>query len=177
LAKAKSTPIAPRTLVEQYDSLTRKIAQDEKTRKAGNLTIEAPALNDNLEFWFKDYVISDLALIRQRIFEIEHPDVKDFFLACFSLTVRMVSNTRGGEFKLYRLPKEKLARFHPDVFKIFRENLYEGIRRMETTYPEMSKNVRSKVTLQDTRQLALEDRVDLVVTSLPYGDSRTTVAY
>jgi len=177
LAKAKSTPIAPRALVEQYDSLTRKIAQDEKTRKAGKLTIEAPALNDNLEFWFKDYVISDLALIRQRVFEIEHPDVKDFFLACFSLTVRMVSNTRGNEFKLYRLPKEKLGRFHPDVFKIFRENLHEGIRRMETTYLEMSKNVRSKVTLQDTRQLALEDRVDLVVTSPPYGDSRTTVAY
>jgi len=177
LAKAKSTPVEPHTLRRQYNDLMRKVSQDIDDRRANKLIIPRPDLNENLEFWFKSYVIDDLALLRRRLFEIQEARVRDFFLACFSLTARMVSNTRGKEFKLYRIPGDELRRFNPNVFKVFRKNLEDGIRRMESTFTELPSEVWAKVILQDTRLLTLDRKVDLVVTSPPYGDSRTTVAY
>jgi len=177
LARAKSTPIEPHILRRQYNDLIHKVSQDIDDRKADKLIIPRPDLNENLEFWFKRHVIDDLALLRRRLFEIREHKVRDFFLACFSLTVRMVSNTRGKEFKLYRIPKDKLRGFNPNVFKVFRKNLEDGIRRMESTFPYLSSEVWAKVILQDTRLLTLDRKADLIVTSPPYGDSRTTVAY
>ena len=177
LARAKSTPIEPHVLRRQYNDLIRKVSQDIDDRRAHRLVIPRPDLNKNLEFWFKRHVIDDLALLRRRLFEIREARVRDFFLACFSLTVRMVSNTRSKEFKLYRIPKDKLRGFSPNVFKAFRKNLEDGIRRMESTFPNLSSEVWAKVILQDTRLLTLDRKVDLALTSPPYGDSRTTVAY
>src|SRR3990167_2144551 len=75
----------------------------------------------NLEFWFKPKVIENLAILKTAINKIPDNDTKDFFKVVLSETIRNVSNTRNSEFKLYRMEKEKLEKYNPNVFLEFEE--------------------------------------------------------
>jgi len=49
---------------------------------------------------------------------------------------------------------------------------------MESFYQNYSHNIRPEVKIADVRkEIPIPEKVDLIVTSPPYGDSRTTVAY
>lgn len=129
----------------------------------------------NISFWFKENVIKDLGKIRYFISIISNDDIRDFFLVSFSSIVRTVSNTRNNEFKRYRMPKEKLDDYNPDVLRIFKEtiNCYASIIKENGLL-----NKDYNLFLADTRKpLPFTENIDLVVTSPPYGDSQTTVAY
>ncbi len=132
----------------------------------------------NIDFWFKQKVIENLAILKTAINNITGKDVRDFFLVVFSETVRNVSNTRKSEFKLYKMEREGLDKHNPDVFgefaKIANNNIigmgeYNQIRKSTKIKPSLL-NTMEKIPLQ-------KNSVDLIVTSPPYGDSRTTVAY
>lgn len=103
---------------------------------------------------------------------------KRYFIA-FSETVRTVSNTRNSEFKLFRMQTEKVASFKPDVFAEYLKILDRNISKMEDFIAVCPDNAHIHINLDDTRVLNTvpNDSVDLVITSPPYGDSRTTVAY
>ncbi len=132
----------------------------------------------NIEFWFKSDVIEELAKIKLAIDDIEDEKVKNFFLVAFSETVRNVSNTRKGEFKLYRITDENLIKHDPNVFEEFKKIAEKNIQGMKG-YITNKKEHDSKPQLFDTKSsLPLESNsIDIIVTSPPYGDSRTTVAY
>jgi hypothetical protein len=110
--------------------------------------------------------------------------IRNFLLVSFSETVRDCSNTRGGEFKLYRITESRLAVHRPDVFGTFLRKLqrnYDGICSFSEAYRTATAGAEPTVRIidGDSRRLdALDDgSIDLVVTSPPYGDSHTTVAY
>ena len=128
----------------------------------------------NIDYWFKDYVIKDLGKIRSFLKTIDDDNVLKFFLVVFSQTVRNVSNNRNGEFKRYRLSKDKLKEFNPDVFNTFVE-LAESYINLIENEPILSQEY--SLFLQDVRKEIPITNVDLVITSPPYGDSKTTVAY
>lgn len=134
----------------------------------------------NLGFWFTPRTVILLQTIKNQISQIEDRIVKEFILLAFSETVRTVSNTRNGEFKLFRMQPEKVAAFMPDVFEEFRKVVDRNIEKMRDFIKAYGEN-ESKVTISfdDTRTLKTipDNSVDLVITSPPYGDSRTTVAY
>ena len=73
----------------------------------------------NLGFWFKPRVIFELQLIKNVINTIDDKDIKDFYLIAFSETIRLVSNKRNGEFKMYRMQADKILSFNPDVKNTF----------------------------------------------------------
>jgi DNA modification methylase len=132
----------------------------------------------NIEFWFKSKVIESLATIKTSIKKIKDGDVKDFFLACFSETVRDVSNTRNSEFKLYRMEKEKLEKYNPDVFKVFEKIARANIKGMQEYYKVRTTTKTEPQLFSSMNDLPLKpESIDLIVTSPPYGDSKTTVAY
>jgi len=129
----------------------------------------------NIRYWFKEDVIEDLGRIRRFISGISDDDLRDFCLVSFSSTVRAVSNNRNNEFKRYRLSKEKLEEYAPDVFGFFAGT---AMRYSSFLARHRLRNNRFKLYSADTRfPLPFEEKVDLIVTSPPYGDSRTTVAY
>lgn len=136
----------------------------------------------NLGYWFLPKVILELQLIKDAIEDIEEPDVRDFLRITFSETVRLVSNRRNGEFKMYRLAPEKLAVYAPDTQKTFMRLLRRNVDKMRAFWTELPDQMRAAVpvlTSNDARNLSdiPEDAIDLMITSPPYGDSRTTVAY
>lgn len=172
LARTKTTELDPKILTKEYVNLLQRISSNKLSKN------EYPHFN-NLEFWFKEYVIVDLAKIKKAIKEIKNKKVRNFFLVSFSHTVRIASNTKNGEFKLVRMPKEKLEKFSPDVLEIFREKTEANIKTMADFYNFVDKDTWAKPIFGDSSMNngISDNSIDLIITSPPYGDSRTTVAY
>jgi DNA modification methylase len=178
LAKAKTTPIEPRLLKDYWVKFKEEIGREILKLKFGELKVK-PLELPNLYYWFKPRVAEELTILRKYLDDIKDDGFYYFFATCFSITVREVSNLRSGEFKIYRLPPERLKSHNPNVFEVFSQHAEENINRMVDFYERTyEKNVTCEVLFGDTRRLPLEsESIDLVVTSPPYGDSKTTVAY
>ena len=136
----------------------------------------------NLGYWFRPRVILELSIIKSEIEHIENKDIRDFIFIALSESIRFVSNRRNGEFKMFRMPVAKVQKFTPDVFGEFSKILLRNIEKMEdfcvalnasNAHPNVSVYRNDACTLED----APDNTFDLIITSPPYGDSRTTVAY
>jgi len=120
LAKAKTTLINPSTLTNEYFKLLSEIDPPATLRvaiRAGKIKgtgMEKPVFN-NIDFWFKEKVIIQLAKIKRAILKIKDENIRNYFMVSFSETARLSSNTKSGEFKLVRIKKEKLENYNPDV--------------------------------------------------------------
>ena len=179
IATAKSIPICLSTLDETLSKLNDHLFQVEfQEGKVPDAPIpEIP----NLAYWFSEEVIRYLAYLRAWVNKVEDETVQNFILVAFSETVREVSYTRNGEFKLYRMPAEKLEGFKPDVFGIFGKKLNRN-RNGLAAFLEKRKNVEVSVSNANTVDGELPmprplGGYNVVITSPPYGDSQTTVAY
>lgn len=131
--------------------------------------------------WFKEKNVIELAFIQQFVDNIEDQKVKLFFMIAFSVVVRSVSMTRNGEFKLYRIPKKKIESFNPEAIKEFIEvwdknynmaNEYNDVCDFSTDVDIYEMNANELMSMNK-----MKNSVDIVITSPPYGDSHTTVAY
>lgn len=183
LSKVKTTPINPNVLEKEFIKICSRIREARWNPKIIQ-KIETPSFF-NIEYWFKPKVIRELSFIKQIIDNIEDVVVRDFFYVSFSETVRKVSNTRGGEYKLFRIPKDKLKEWNPDALSTFLEISKRNIKMMGEFYSSVNiqkiqkGELWSKVLMEDMRGRTSipENSVDFIATSPPYGDSRTTVAY
>ena len=152
-----------------------------------NPIIENPIIEGigRLDFWFKPDVIEKLTTIREFIERIDSAPVRCFFQIAFSETVRECSNTRNNEFKLYRYSETQLDTFQPDVFHVMQSKLARNqvglisfINRLKVLPHLPSAQVFEFDTVEGIPAAALPPHsVDIVITSPPYGDSHTTVAY
>jgi len=172
LARVKTTPINPQLISKEYIKFLTRV------NKIKNTETEKPQFK-NIEFWFKDKVIIELAKIKKAIKEIKNKKIQDFFAVAFSETVRKSSNTKNGEFKLVRIKKEKLEKYNPNVLEIFKQKIRSNIKGMEEFYRDIDKNTWTKIIFGDSSKDngIKENTIDCIITSPPYGDSRTTVAY
>ena len=178
ISKVKTTPINSDILSNEYKKLIDKCVQGINEINLSDAEIETPNFF-NIDFWFKPKVIRELTIIKNNIEIIKDPKIKNFFYVVFSETVRNVSNTRNSEFKLYRMNDEKLKIHNPNVLGTFKDRAQNNIRKMESYETEANKKCQVKILSEDSRyKTSIKDKeVDLIVTSPPYGDSRTTVAY
>jgi len=172
LAKAKATPINPQKLTKEYLALLDRV------EKIKDKEIQRPDFK-NIDFWFKDKVIVKLAKLKKAIREIKDETIQNFLMVAFSETVRYSSNTKTGEFKLVRVKGEKLEKHDPDVIGIFRKHAEKNIAGMTDFYKDAKKDVWTKIIYGDSSKDngIKANSIDCIITSPPYGDSRTTVAY
>lgn len=145
------------------------------------LDLKAPSFK-NIGYWFRPRVIFELTLIKEAIRETENKDVRDFFYVAMSEIIRLVSNRRNGEFKMFRMAPEKVAKFTPDTKQEFVKVLERNIEKMGDfmdAYDYLSVAPQVTIYREDACKLPSVpmDTYDLIITSPPYGDSRTTVAY
>jgi hypothetical protein len=182
IAKAKTT--TPKiTLLEKQISTFNKMALEDKFHKLK----ETPQIYGitHLDFWFKPEVIEKLSQVRKFIQSIEDEEVRLFFQVAFSETVRDSSNTRNAEFKLYRYGEDELAKFNPDVYGIMVSKLQrnlDGYKKYRAIIENLEHRPFANIYGFNTVDGIPEDfispeSIDIVVTSPPYGDSSTTVAY
>lgn len=153
----------------------------EQYKKDNYLNLDIPNFK-NIGYWFKPRVILLMALIKSEINKIENKDIRNFVFVAFSETIRFVSNRRNGEFKMFRMPTKKVETFEPDVISEFSTILNRNVIKMNDFVETcIERDCKSEVLIHKNNATSLEDvpdnSIDLVVTSPPYGDSRTTVAY
>ncbi len=170
IARVKTTPISLAAL----DRAVRKFPC-----MASRIDFPIPDV-PNMDFWFSPKSQRDLAAIRYHIDGMADSRIADVFRVAFSLAVRKASWTRKSEFKLYRMSERQRERHNPEPFSFMLKSLAEIRHALQS----LNRNVSSKVPLPVVHDFNTVSGIpteiapiDLVVTSPPYGDSRTTVAY
>lgn len=135
----------------------------------------------NVDYWFSPNVQRLLIAVRSYITTICEPAVADVFRVAFSQTVRKVSWTRDSEFKLHRIPASKIASHAPDVGVVMHSAL-NRVRDALGSIAGLASSPQPQICAFNSVNaipavVLAPGSVDLVVTSPPYGDSQTTVAY
>ncbi|MDR3307066.1 MAG: hypothetical protein LBS61_05315 [Endomicrobium sp.] len=174
LSKVKFTKISLEKLLEARKSFRDSLYDFIKNEQ----NIEAlprPQIT-NIDFWFSKEVINNLTVIKYFIDKTKDNDIRNFFLLQFSETVRECSYTRNNEFKLFRMKSEEILNFNPDVIGLYFKKFDDMFSYYKYFYlPKLKDNTIVEVYYSKFNK---EDKnFDVVLTSPPYGDSRTTVAY
>lgn len=133
----------------------------------------------NNDYWYSRDVLLRLSYLTQLIDEDAYS--RDFFRVALSEVVREASFTRNGEFKRFRMQQSKISLFHPDVFEMFRTKALRNMKGLQQ-YNLTELRPEIKIYMLNTSygipvSKVGPETIDMVITSPPYGDSRTTVAY
>lgn len=141
---------------------------------------------DRIDYWFKKDNIRELSYIKYRI-ELFLKDSNRakremyalILLTAFSTTIRKVSLTRNGEFKLYRMSPNDIEKFSINGVATFVESVNNLLDMLVVANNSYKKRTICDVYVKNAKKLDYldEQSIDLVITSPPYGDSKTTVAY
>lgn len=164
---------------------------DEETLAAGLQEWETAFISNsyttnditNKEFWFHDTTNDSVTDAVGAIESIGNDLVKDFVKVCLSEIIREVSYCVHSGFKL-----------HKDKKKVSNELSYDKSELLNKIKPVIDRNTKAIIELKDIADNSIKPNiylndsrvkldeiedgsVDLILTSPPYGDSRTTVAY
>jgi DNA modification methylase len=140
-------------------------------KKCKNISI--PKIK-NIDYWYGKSIQNSLGKIRYCIKNNKY-NYSDLLKTCFILICRNQSYTRNGEFKRYRVKADKLKNQKDEAInKYFKhlDNCFETIKSQNQKIAPIKHFLDSSENI-DNYNL----KYDLIVTSPPYGDSRTTVAY
>lgn len=174
ISRAKFTKLNLQEVEQQRRWLQQSVYEFAKDEVKAT-SLEKPHFR-NIDYWFSPRVIVNLSVIKSFLDRVPNPDVRQLLLIPFSETVRECSYTRNNEFKLYRIKPEDVTAFNPDVFSIYFEKLENVVAIYAKYYlPLLDKNIKPQLDYDQFR--ARKAGYDIVLTSPPYGDSKTTVAY
>lgn len=175
MSKVKTRKLDKNKLAKYYQTVSNGIKDERRNVENGKEKLTLPIFK-NIDYWYKPYIKQDLEIIREQIFkQITEKVYLEFFLLAFSETVRYVSNTRNSEFKMYRMPEKALVKWQPNVFDKFFDVLNRNIElNNKLSVPKAKANVILGSAIKTNLPA---NSFDLLITSPPYGDSKTTVAY
>ena len=156
-----------------------------------NTKVKCSSLPDffNRSYWFSQEASLQIYRMMRAIRKVFPRDCnyKDFFYVVLSETIRDVSWTRNSEFKLYRIPSQSLASYNKNTLSLFIQKAKRNIKGMESFIDALSnRSPDFKIFMSDCKCLLTKEpwtalmrshKIDLIITSPPYGDSRTTVDY
>ena len=175
MARVKTTHYDEQEIIEQFSSINFNCSfysQD----KVKNTNFDRIS---NYSFWYTEDVLYKLSFLSQEIRELKSNN--DFFDLALAETVRETSFTRNGEFKRFRMKEDSIKNFRPDVFKIFSQKIKRNLNGLRNFNDIKAKTTTEVYGFDSSNEIPNDaiktESVDMVVTSPPYGDSRTTVAY
>lgn len=178
LTRAKTTVLDEKP-VDAIAELQSTYSQFAQIDSDSELFVEEAETDVN-EGWFPQPQFSQLVNLAQMIEtlgETYGTEVERLLRIALSGIVREVSYQRNGEFKRYRMPEEKRETHTPDVFSL----LDKSIDEVFDAVVDFSAYGGAETTVyqSDSRELSelSDNSIDCVITSPPYGDHRTTVAY
>jgi hypothetical protein len=137
------------------------------------------------EKWFHPSVGLGLTRLRSAIKQIDPLEVRQYFWVCLAETVRLVSNSRISTFKLHAYAPAVLAARIPDAERVFRQVFQANLERLQQHWARVAAGCSgseqpSAVILQgpvSAEWPAPRLQADVLMTSPPYGDNKTTVPY
>lgn len=135
----------------------------------------------NIEFWYSKNNIAYISCLLDLINKIDKQIIREFYLIMLSDLLRELSYCNHSGFKMHRDIKKLNNDISMEEFmKRYTFKVLSGIKSVEKLqYASKNRNSTINIIEGDTRivQPVDENSIDLILTSPPYGDSRTTVAY
>ncbi|KKN07055.1 hypothetical protein LCGC14_1071020 [marine sediment metagenome] len=189
IVEVRTAIIKPQKIQKYYNSILKNIKTHQNEKFEEFFPDET-----RLDYWFSEKVLKDLSVISYAI-EINFPEeelrknselikLKNFFLLCLAKTGRGCSYQRKGEHKSYRIQKQKIPEFNKKVsvisyFQDIAKDYSNSLKKLYNYYTTYKLSAKCKHIIGNSMNLeGLENNsIDLIVTSPPYGDSHTTVAY
>jgi site-specific DNA-methyltransferase (cytosine-N4-specific) len=173
ISKVKTTPIDFDIAEIAFKKIEDKFFSDDETLELINF--------DHIDYWFSPNVIRHISVIIKTIEEFTDKDVRDFLKICLSEIVREVSWCIHSGFKMHR-DKIKLSKDYGknEFFTKFSRTVDKNIRALKSFTEDADQTVSAKLIFANSTELQNlieKSSVDLILTSPPYGDSSTTVAY
>jgi hypothetical protein len=179
-SQTKAGPFFVSALEEKCTDVLARISSDKKT----SIDIVFPGQ----EKWFKKIVSQDLSRIRRAIMSENSKWARRFFWLSLAECVRRCSNSRTSTFKLHIKDPATLKADSPNVLRTFgiviTENFASYKKQADQLKASLNRGTYSgDVTIELTDTASTKPihskaaKVDLLVTSPPYGDNTTTVPY
>ncbi|WP_104628707.1 modification methylase [Helicobacter bizzozeronii] len=163
ISKAKLSYIDKTELLDKQECLLESMTQRCRVENA-------PITNAH--FWIEERAQQDLSNIFYHISRVQS-EAKTLFLLAFSETLREVSYTRNNEFKLFRM--KEYQNYKPNTYEVFCQKIETITKHYLNFYQHHTKNI--TFDLRHSSFQASQRTFDTLLTSPPYGDSKTTVAY
>ncbi|CRF47171.1 modification methylase [Helicobacter heilmannii] len=163
ISRAKLSHIDKTELLDEKESLLESMTQP-------HAVVDVPITNAH--FWIEEQAQQDLSSIFHHISQVKSL-AKTLFLLAFSETLREVSYTRNNEFKLFRMKNHQ--EYKPNTYGVFRQKLETTTEYYLHFYQRHTKDI--VFNLYNSSFQAHHKTFDTLLTSPPYGDSKTTVAY
>ena len=136
---------------------------------------------ERLEDWFPTRSIAEISYALASIENLKYEHGKMFLRVALSECLRLVSYQRNGEFKLYRIPSEKREEFYEPLLPKIKSRIQRNLKGLNQYQEVISTDTVVQIfdfnTVYTTGEEYFDSDIDIVVTSPPYGDSGTTVAY
>lgn len=178
--KAKTGPFYLDALSEKIEELTSRVAFDRKRRIEINFA--------GWEKWFNRDIASELSKITRSIRSEPILWARRFFWLAMAELTRAVSNSRTSTFKLHIRADDDPVPAADEIVGLFQEileaNFAAYCEQAKIIAPSLSKGAYSRpidIMIQDSvkksKLSGLTGQVDLMVSSPPYGDNKTTVPY
>lgn len=177
ICKVKFTKINIDKLIDEYNDIKYKVYNSEYVNSIKNELKDYIPVFKNIDYWYSENIKIKLALLKYIISRIKNTNIKNFILLSFLDTVRVFSYTRNNEFKLYRIKKEDILYFNEDVYTYFFNKLNDNILFYKNYYYKYLINEKIRAYFYNESFYNKNKKFDVVLTSPPYGDSKTTVAY
>lgn len=166
ITKAKLTGVSY-NIETDINSISRRLEMD-----YSDSIFEFP----NREKWFRDDIALSLTRIRDAINAVDTPENRLFFWCMMSDVVRRYSNSRSSTYKLHMKPQQRINEMQNGVISDFLHSIKANYHRYQAVHCTNFRLLKQDALL-GLPQLTRNNKVDVLITSPPYGDNQTTVPY
>lgn len=168
ISKVKTTPISKNEIINSYKTFLKNYDKNH------NIKIKEFA---NINFWFSQKTIEIFSKIYETINLFDDEKITNLYKIAFSSIIRKLSYCNHNGFKMHKdKNKTKIIYTEDHILDYFHESLCK-VSKGINDFTSLNHKVKTNIITGDSRIQELDKQVDLILTSPPYGDSRTTVAY
>lgn len=137
-----------------------------------------PKLGENELFWFEKESYMQLVKLLSVIENLNFTkNIRRIFWLVLVDAIRKVSYLREEEYKLHRMTSDKRQKWKPNAINLFEKSAAVLFKKLKTPLKEDLVG-KYRLFLGDVANKVSElADVNVIITSPPYGDSRSTVGY
>jgi hypothetical protein len=182
IAKARTGPYYIDKLIQSSQQLLQRVKQDTCCK------IEAKF--SNREKWFKEKISYQLSKLVRAIRQEPLGTIRKFFWVVLAETVRLSSNDRTSTFKMHVRKQEEIDKRNFSAIDVFQLHIDRCIEDFQSHFYLLDSsghlhsgrytntiNIRLESSKDHIYTPTGEPFFDILVTSPPYGDNKTTVTY
>lgn len=182
IAKTRTGPYRTEVLKQKAELLLERTRNDHSERTEANFR--------NLNKWFKEKIVVELSRLVRSIRQEDSIQIRQFFWVVLAETIRVSSNDRTSTYKLHIRKQEDIAKRNFSAIDVFELHIEQCIIDFELHADLLLKSEQLferqykhnlNLKLWDSKQSIYSptqsEFYDLLVTSPPYGDNKTTVTY